>query len=312
MLFPIQEPLEQDYLRVSPLHEIFFYRYGNPKGIPLVFLHGGPGGGIDPDYHRLFDPQKYHVILFDQRGCGKSRPFSELRENDTWSLVEDIESLRKKFAIEKWVVFGGSWGACLALAYASRYPESILKLFLRGIFTLRRSELQWFYQEGASWVFPEAWQSYCTPIPAAEHKDFLTAYYKRLTGDDQAQRRTCAKAWSVWEASTSKLFVDPSHVEKCAGDEFADAFARIEAHYFYHKGFFPSEDYLLESVKNFAHLPALIVQGRYDMVCPAKTAYELHQAWPESELKIIPDAGHSLMEPGILKCLMQALQEYQI
>ena len=309
-MYPVSKAFDEGFERVSEIHEIYYYRHGNPEGIPVVFLHGGPGGGIDEFYHRLFDPQKYHVILFDQRGCGKSRPFSELKENDTWSLVNDMEQLRKKFGIEKWAVFGGSWGSCLALAYASKHPENITKMFLRGIFTLRESELKWFYQEGASHLFPDAWEQYLAPIPEEERHDLMAAYYKRLTGDNKEERSACAKAWSIWEASTSKLYVDPEHVCAAGENEFADAFSRIEAHYFHHKGFFETEDYLLKSVDKFKDIPAIIVQGRYDVVCPMKTAFELHQLWPKAEFKVIPDAGHSLAEPSIRDEFIRSLDEF--
>ncbi|MEE6250125.1 MAG: prolyl aminopeptidase [Bdellovibrionota bacterium] len=310
MLYPKSQPFDEGYFKVSEIHEIYYYRHGNPEGEPVVFLHGGPGGGINEDYHQYFDPKKYHIVLFDQRGCGKSKPFSELEENNTWNLVSDIEALRNKFNIKKWAVFGGSWGSCLALAYASKHPEQITAMFLRGIFTLRESELKWFYQEGASHLFPDAWEKYLAAIPENEREDLMLAYHKRLTGEDKAEREKAAKAWSIWEASTSKLYVDPKHIEEAGEDQFADAFARIESHYFHNKGFFNSDNYLLDRVETYRNIPSWIVQGRYAVVCPSTTAYELHKRWPEANFQIIPDAGHSLSEKGITEALIKATDEF--
>lgn len=310
MLYPKSKPFDESHLKVSELHEIYYYRHGNPEGEPVVFLHGGPGGGINEDYHQYFNPDKYHIILFDQRGCGKSKPFSELEENNTWNLISDIEALRNKFGIAKWAVFGGSWGSCLALAYASKHPENISALFLRGIFTLRESELKWFYQEGASHLFPEAWEKYLEPIPENERDDLMLAYHKRLTGNNKEEREKAAKAWSIWEASTSKFFIDEKHVKEAGEDQFADAFARIESHYFHNKGFFETDTYLLDQVDVFRHIPAWIVQGRYDVVCPSTTAYSLHKRWPEANFQIIPDAGHALSEKGITEALVKATDDF--
>jgi proline iminopeptidase len=305
-LYPEIEPFNAGMLKVSDLHTIAYEEVGNPKGKPIVFVHGGPGGGVDASMRRFFDPKVWRVVLFDQRGCGKSRPFSELKDNTTWHSVDDMEKLRTHLGIEKWTVFGGSWGSTLGLAYAIKHPDRVLGLILRGIFLLREKEIRWFYQEGASFIFPDAWSKYLAPIPADERHDLLTAFYKRLTSDDKKVRSEATKAWSVWEGSTSKLFTDYKFIERFAGDEFADAFARIECHYFVNKGFFETDGWILENVDKIRHIPTWIVQGRYDVVCPATSAYELHQAWPESKLIIVPDAGHSATEPGIRSNLVEA------
>ncbi len=298
-LFPEIEPYDVGTLRVSDLHTIHWEQVGNPKGKPIVFLHGGPGGGIDPVYRRYFDPKKWRIVLFDQRGCGKSTPHAELRDNTTWDLVADIERLRTHFGIDRWVVFGGSWGSTLALSYAQTHPTRVKGLVLRGIFMLRRSELLWFYQEGAHQLFPDAWEDYVAPIPPRERGDMMKAYYKRLTSKDKKVRMAAAKAWSVWEGRTSKLFVDPKLVEKFGGGTFADAFARIECHYFVNGGFMKRDDQLLRGVKKIRNIPAVIVQGRYDIPCPMRSAWDLHRAWPEAKFIVVPDSGHSMTEPGI-------------
>lgn len=304
-LFPETKPYREGMLPVSKLHTIHFEECGNPKGKPLVFLHGGPGGGIDPVYRRYFDPKIWRIVLLDQRGCGKSRPFSELRENSTWDLVADVEKLREHLGIDRWVVFGGSWGSTLSLAYAETHPKRVKALVLRGIFLLRRSELEWFYQEGASHLFPDAWEGYLAPIPQSERGDMMKAYYKRLTSRDRRVRMQAARAWSIWEGTTSKLFVDPKLVKKFGGGKFADAFARIEAHYFVNKGFLRRDDQLLRDVKKIRKIPGVIVQGRYDVVCPMRSAWDLHKAWPEAKLVVINDSGHSMSEPGIRSALIE-------
>ncbi|WP_408096275.1 prolyl aminopeptidase [Peredibacter sp. HCB2-198] len=304
--YPEIEPFQTGHLQVSDLHSIYFEQVGNPNGKPVVFVHGGPGGGIDPSMRRFFDPKVWRIVLFDQRGCGNSKPFSELKDNTTWDLVSDMEKLRMELNIEKWTVFGGSWGSTLALSYAINHANRVTGLILRGIFLLRKKEIDWFYQDGASYLFPDAWAKYLEPIPEVERHDLVTAFYKRLTSPVKEIRTTAAKAWSVWEGSTSKLFFDPKFVERFDGDEFADAFARIECHYFVNKGFFPEDGWILKNVDKIRHIPAWIVQGRYDVVCPATSAYELNQAWPESKLFIIPDAGHSASEPGIKSKLIEA------
>ncbi len=304
--YPEIEAYQSGHLKVSELHSIYYEQAGNPEGKPVVFVHGGPGGGVDPSMRRFFDPKVWRVILFDQRGCGKSIPFSELKDNTTWDLVEDMEKLRKELKIEKWAVFGGSWGSTLALSYAISHPDKVNALILRGIFLLRKKEIDWFYQDGASYIFPDAWDKYLAPIPENERHDLVGAFYKRLTSPDKNVRAEASKAWSVWEGSTSKLFLDPTFVERFGGDEFADAFARIECHYFVNKGFFKEDGWLLKNVDKIRHIPAWIVQGRYDVVCPATSAWDLHKAWPESKLHIIPDAGHSASEPGIKSKLIEA------
>lgn len=309
-LFPPIEPYNEFYMKVSELHTIHVEECGNPQGKPVVFLHGGPGGGIDPLYRQYFNPEKWRVVLFDQRGCGKSTPFAELRENTTWDLVSDIEQIRMHLGIEQWVVFGGSWGSTLALAYAETHPQRVRGLILRGIFLLRRKELLWFYQEGANWIFPDAWEHYLKPIPPEERGDLMQAYYKRLTSEDPQVRLEAAKAWSIWEGSTSKLFPDPGLIEKFGSDEFSLAFARIECHYFVHGGFLQTDDQLLRHVDRIRHIPGVIVQGRYDVVCPMTSAWDLHRAWPEAELHIIPDAGHSMTEPGIRAKLVESTEKF--
>lgn len=304
--YPEIMPYNSGFLKVSDLHEIYFEEVGNKDGKPIVFIHGGPGGGIDPSMRRFFDPKVWRVILFDQRGCGQSKPFSELKENTTWELVKDMEKIRSHLQIKRWCVFGGSWGSTLALSYAISHPDVVTGLILRGIFLLRKKEIDWFYQEGASFLFPDAWAKYLEPIPDAERHDLVSAFYKRLTSEDKKTREVAAKAWSVWEGSTSKLLFDSTFVERFAGDEFADAFARIECHYFMNKGFFPEDGWILNNISKIRHIPSWIVQGRYDVVCPAISAYELNQNWPESKLHIIPDAGHSASEPGIRSKLIEA------
>ncbi len=304
------EPYNQGDLKVSELHTIHFEESGNPKGKPVIFLHGGPGGGIEPIYRQYFDPKKWRIVIFDQRGCGQSTPHAELRENTTWDLVNDIEKLREHLGIEKWVVFGGSWGSTLSLAYSQTYPHRCKGLILRGIFLLRRKELLWFYQEGASHIFPDAWEEYLKPIPPDERDDLLSAYYKRLTSEDREIRARAARAWSIWEASTSKLFQSEELIQKFGESQFSDAFARIECHYFVNGGFLERENQLLENIDRIRHIRAAIVQGRYDVVCPPITAWELHKAWPEAEFIVVPDAGHSMTEPGIRSALIDATDKF--
>ncbi len=309
-LYPEIEPYHTEMLPVSSIHTVYVEQSGNPEGRPVVFLHGGPGGGTAPKYRRFFDPKKWRIILFDQRGCGKSTPFADLRENTTWDLVSDMEKIREHLGIETWAVFGGSWGSTLSLSYAVTHPEKVTALFLRGIFMLRKKEIHWFYQEGASRIYPDAWEKYIEPIPEEERDDFIQAFYKRLTSDDEAIRIEAAKAWSVWEASTSKLVQDQELMEAFGGDSFAQAFARIECHYFTNKGFFTEENFLLNNIDKIRHIPAIIVQGRYDVVCPAESAWELHRAWPEAEFQLIQTAGHSLGEEGITKVLVEATDRF--
>jgi proline iminopeptidase len=310
-LYPAIEPFDTGMLPVSDVHTLYYEQAGNPEGQPVVFLHGGPGGGLVPEYRRFFDPAAYRIILFDQRGAGRSTPHASLEENTTWHLVEDIEKLRAHLGLETWHVFGGSWGSTLALAYAETHPDRVRSLTLRGIFLCRPAEIRWFYQEGASWIFPDVWEEYERVIPPEERGDFVGAYHRRLTGDDERERLAAARAWSVWEGSTSKLFFDPELVQRFDEAEFALAFARIECHYFVNNAFFPTDNYLIENVGKIRHIPATIVQGRYDVVCPARSAWELHRAWPEAELKIVPDAGHSATEPGIVSALVEATDKFK-
>ena len=309
-LYPEIEPFDTGRLKVSPIHELYYEQVGNPTGKPAVFLHGGPGGGIGTDYRRYFDPEVYRVVLFDQRGSGKSTPPASLEENTTWHLVSDIEQLREHLGINTWQVFGGSWGSTLALAYAETHPDRASELVLRGIFLCRPKEIQWFYQEGASAIFPDVWEEYLKVVPEAERADMVSAYYRRLTSEDGSVRLEAARAWSIWEGSTSKLFFDPKMIEKFADPEFALAFARIECHYFMNNAFFNSDNYLIENVKKLRDIPSVIVQGRYDVVCPMMSAWDLHRAWPEAQLHIIPDAGHSISEPGIIDALVEATDNF--
>lgn len=309
-LYPAIAPYDSGTLQVSDLHTLYYEQVGNPTGKPVVFLHGGPGGGTIPTYRQYFDPEKWRIILFDQRGAGKSTPHAELRENTTWDLVSDIEKVRSHLRIDKWVVFGGSWGSTLSLAYSQTHPDRCLGLILRGIFLLRRAEILWFYQEGASWMFPDAWEAYLAPIPEDERGDLISAYYRRLTSEKVQVRQQAAKAWSVWEASTSRLIVDPELQSKFAENQFAEAFARIECHYFMNHGFFEQDDQLLRNCDRIRHIPTVIVQGRYDVVCPMRSAWDLHQALPDAEFIVVPDAGHSMMEPGILSALIEASDRF--
>lgn len=306
------EPFCTGMLSVSGGHQIYFEESGNPQGKPVIFLHGGPGGGTSPTYRRFFNPDIYRIILFDQRGCGKSLPFASLENNTTWDLVADIEALREHFGIERWMVFGGSWGSTLALTYAETHPERVTELVLRGIFLGRKKELAWFYQEGASNVFPEFWEGYFNHIPPSERRNMIKAYYKRLTSEDPAVRLEAAKLWSVWEGATSKLFIDHELMSRNSNDDFATAFARIECHYFVNNCFFRSDNQLLEDVGRIRHIPCTIVQGRYDMVCPATSAHELSKAFPEAEFHVVADAGHSMSEPGIRKALVEACDRYAL
>ncbi|MBT8446506.1 MAG: prolyl aminopeptidase [Gammaproteobacteria bacterium] len=310
-LYPPIEPYSTGRLAVSDGHELHYEQCGNPDGKPVVFLHGGPGGGTAPMMRRFFDPATYRVVLVDQRGCGKSTPHASLQANTTWHLVADLEQLRGELDIERWQLFGGSWGSALALAYAQKHPDVVTEMVLRGIFTLRRRELEWFYQEGASAVFPEAWAEYVAPIPEAERGDMIAAYFRRLTSDDEQIRLTAARAWSVWEATTSNLFINASQVAHFSNAEYALAFARIECHYFVNGGFFDSDTQLLDDVPRIRHIPAVIVQGRYDIVCPMMTAWALHQAWPEADFVVVPDAGHAAFEAGIRAALVRATDGFR-
>jgi len=309
-LYPPIEPYRTGMLKVSDVHTIYWEESGNPKGKPAVFLHGGPGGGSDPKVRRFFHPDKYRIVVFDQRGCGKSTPYASLEANTTWDLVSDIEKLRTHLGIDRWQVFGGSWGSTLALAYAETHPDRVTELVLRGIFLLRKKEIDWFYQEGASILFPDAWEPYLAHIPEAERGDLVTAYHKRLTSDDPAVRLAAAKIWSGWEGATSKLLPDAAFTGHYEEDEFALAFARIEAHYFVNRGFFGVDDQLLRDAGKIRDIPGVIVQGRYDVVCPIFSAWALHRAWPEADLIISPDAGHSAWEPPNCRALVAATDKF--
>ncbi len=309
-LFPPIDSLNTFNLDVSELHTIHVSETGNANGKPVVFLHGGPGGGIEPFYSQYFHPEKWRLILIDQRGCGESTPFAELKENTTWDLVADIEKVREKLGINSWVVFGGSWGSTLALAYSQAHPNRVKGLILRGIFMLRKKELEWFYQKGASEIYPDAFEHYIKPIPSAERGDLLSAFYTRLTSEDSKQRLEAARAWAIWEGATSKLYSDPNLVERFGQDEFAEAFARIECHFFVNGGWFNPEDQLLQDIEKIRHIPAVIIQGRYDVVCPMTSAWDLHTAWPEADFHIIQDAGHSMTEPGIKSKLIEATEKF--
>ncbi|CAE6436160.1 unnamed protein product [Rhizoctonia solani] len=311
--YPEGTPFETGMLEVSkePPHTLYYEVSGNKEGKPVVFLHGGPGGGVSPSDRTYFDPEKYKIVLFDQRGCGKSQPSSSLEANTTWDLVADIEKLREKLGIDKWVVFGGSWGSTLSLAYAQTHPDRVKGLILRGIFTLRKSELDFFYQNGTSHLFPEAWEEYIAPVPEAERGDFVKAYHKLLNSNDEKIRLNAAKAWSKWEMTTSKLYVDPKYIAKATEDDWANAFARIENHYFINEGFM-RQGQLLEkqSIDKIRHIPTIVVQGRYDVVCPTTTAWALKREWPDIELQIVPDAGHSAREPATAKLLTEAADKF--
>ena len=309
--YPPIDVFDAGYLQVSPLHRVYYEQSGNPRGKPVVFLHGGPGGGTHPRMRCFFDPAAYRIVLFDQRGCGKSTPHACLEDNTTWALVADMERLRTHLGIERWMLFGGSWGSSLALAYAETHPARVSELVLRGIFTLRQCELQWFYQEGASALFPDAWEDYLAPIPVAERGDLIAAYHRRLTSEDPAVLLAAARAWSVWEARTSHLVVDHEQVQTFDAEDFALAFARIECHYFINRGFFARDAQLLDEVHRIRHLPGVIVQGRYDVVCPMETAWALHRRWPEARLVVVPDAGHAAFEPAIAAALIEATNGFR-
>jgi proline iminopeptidase len=307
--YPPIEPYETGYFDTGEGHELYWEQCGNPDGKPLIYLHGGPGGGVKPDVRQVFDPARYRIILFDQRGAGKSRPHAGLENNTTWHLVADIERLRNFFGVDRWVVYGGSWGSTLALAYAQTHPQRVMAMVLRGIFTLRRFELLWFYQYGASLIFPDKWERFIAPIPEDERGDLIAAYRRRLTGDDKEQQIVCARAWSQWEGETLTLLPTPEVSGEFTADHFAIAFARIENHYFVHGGWM-EDGQLIRDAGKLAGIPGVIVQGRYDVVCPAVSAWELHKAWPGSELKIVDDAGHAYSEPGILHHLIEATDRF--
>ncbi|HEX7944936.1 MAG TPA: prolyl aminopeptidase [Phenylobacterium sp.] len=308
-LFADNEPFASGWLATGGPHEIFYEECGNPNGRPCVILHGGPGGAINPTMRRFFDPAKWRMALFDQRGCGKSRPNASLDDNTTWSLIEDIERLRVHLGVEKWCVFGGSWGSTLALAYAIKHPERVESLILRGIFLLTPRELAWFYQDGASMMFPDAWARFCAPIPEAERGDMIGAYHKRLTGSDRRVQAEAAAAWSQWEGDTISIRGPEARPSKFNEIDFAIAFARIECHFFANGGFFPEEDWLVANADKLARIPGWIVQGRFDVVTPMESAWRLKTAWPNARFEVVWDAGHASTEPGIVDALVRATDQ---
>lgn len=309
-LYPPLEPYREGRLPVSGGHEIYFEECGNRNGKPALIVHGGPGGGSNPTMRRFHDPSRYRIVLFDQRGCGRSVPHASLEENTTWHLVSDMERLREHLGIARWQLMGGSWGSTLSLAYAQRYPERVTELILRGIFLLRRAELDWFYKEGCSWIFPDAFEGYVKVIPPHERDDMIGAYYRRLTDPDPKVQLEAARAWSIWEGTTLSLHQDPERIRLFSADAYAIAFSRIECHYFINRGFFRSDDELLTSARVLRHIPGTIVHGRYDVVTPLKNAFDLKRAWPEAELRIVADAGHAMTEPGIVHDLVCATRQF--
>ena len=309
-LFPNIEPFNTFHLPVSDLHTIYIEESGNKNGKPVIFLHVGTGGGVDPKYRRYFNPDKWRIIMFDQRGCGKSTPFAELKENTTWDLVDDIEKIRNHLSIDNWVVFGGSWGSTLSLAYSQTYPNSCKGLILRGIFLVRKKEIDWFYQEGANNIFPDRWESFSAPIPVEKRDNLMQAYYEILTGNNHSKKIEAAKAWSTWEGSTVRLMQDENFISDFSDEKFAEAFARIECHYFMNNCWFNSNNHLIENVDKIRHIPGVIIHGRYDIICPVVQAWDLHQAWPEADLHIIPDAGHSIFEEGIKDKILEYTEKF--
>lgn len=308
--YPAVTPFRTGRLSVSDRHEIYFEESGNPEGLPVLVVHGGPGGGSNPFMRRFHDPRRYRIILFDQRGCGRSTPHAELEDNTTWHLLADMERLREHLGIASWQLFGGSWGATLSLAYAVNYPDRVRQLVLRGIFLMRRSEVEWFYQDGCNRLFPDAYADFERLIPEPERHDMVSAYYKRLTGADRQIRITAAKAWSRWEGQTLAMQASQGRAQAFANEAFALAFARIEAHYFQHRGFFDSDDYLLENISAARAIPAIAVHGRYDVVTPLANAWALKLAFPGLDLRIVSDAGHAMTEPGIVDELIKATQAF--
>jgi proline iminopeptidase len=308
-LFPEIVPYRTGRLKVSPLHELYYEECGNPDGKPAVLLHGGPGGGSTAVMRRYHDPSRYRIVLFDQRGCGRSTPHASIDENTTWHLVDDIEQLREHLNLERWQVFGGSWGSTLALAYAETHPERVSELVLRGIFACRPEEIRWYYQDGASWLFPDLWEGFVAPIPVGERHDLVAAYRRRLTADDPAVRLEAARAWSLWEGRTITLLPNQANADAFGRDEYALAFARIENHYFTHDAWLEPGQ-LIRDARRLAHIPGVIVQGRYDMATPVRTAWELHRAWSEARFELVPDAGHAWDEPGIQRLLVAATDRF--
>jgi proline iminopeptidase len=309
-LFPEIEPYRTGWLKVSKKHDIYFEECGSPSGKPALIVHGGPGGGCNPAMRRYHDPARYRIILFDQRGCGRSTPHACLEENTTWDLVADMERLRAHLGVDAWQLCGGSWGSTLSLAYAETHPNRVAELLLRGIFLLRKAELDWFYQEGCSWIFPDAFESYAAAIPPDERGAMIEAFHRRLTSGKRDVELAAARAWSVWEGTTLSLFHDQERVQRFGSDSYALAFARIECHYFINKGFFRSDNQLIEDAHRIAHIPGAIIHGRYDVVTPLKNAWDLARAWPRAELKIVPDSGHAMTERGIVHEIVSATNKF--
>lgn len=310
-LYPSLAPYAHGRLRVSALHEIYYEEAGNPNGVPVLTVHGGPGGGSSPTMRRFHDPAHYRIILLDQRGCGRSTPHAELDENTTWHLVDDMERLREHLGLDTWHLFGGSWGSTLSLAYAQRHPERVAAMVLRGIFLMRWREIQWFYQDGCNRLFPDAYKAFQDLIPPAERGDMIAAYYARLTDRDPRTRLVAAREWSRWEGMTLSLAQNPGRAQAFGSDAFALAFARIECHYFINRGFFDRDDLLLAGADRIRHIPTTIVNGRYDVITPLQNAWDLAQAWPEAQLRIVPLAGHAMTEPGVVHELIRATNAYR-
>lgn len=309
-LYPPIEPFNSGYMERDG-HQIYYEQCGNPNGKPAVFLHGGPGGGGSIAVRRFFNPEKYNIVIFDQRGCGRSKPHGCLENNTTWDLVDDIEALKNMLEINNWLVFGGSWGSTLSLAYSQTYPKSVSEMVLRGIFMLRKKELDWFYQEGASNIFPEAWEKFLEPIDENQRDNLMSAYHKIFKSDNEEKKLAAAIAWSRWEGSTSSLSYKPDMANSFSDPKFALAFALIENHYFVNKGFLEHENQLIETgIDIIRHIPTTIIQGRYDIVCPMATAWELSKNWPEAKLIIAPSSGHTAFEKEITHELIKATNEY--
>lgn len=305
-LYPPIEPSFSEAFRVSPRHMLYIEQCGAARGLPVLTLHGGPGGGSSPEMRRFFDPNRWRIIAFDQRGCGRSTPHAEIDENTTWDLVADIERIRERFGIHRWAVFGGSWGSTLALAYAAKHPDRVAALILRGVFLLTQAEVRWFYQDGASNIFPDAFERFCAPIPMEERHDLLSAYHARLISRDRTTRMTAARAWARWEGETISIAGPSALPPRFNDDRFVEAFARLECHYFKNAGFFPEDGWLLKQAHRFRAIPARIIHGRYDVCTPLSSAWKLKSVWPEAELELVADAGHSSLEPGIVDALVRA------
>lgn len=307
-LFDPLKPFVTHHLQVDDTHALYVEECGNPGGLPVVFLHGGPGAGCAPYHRQFFDPEVYRIVLFDQRGCGKSTPHASLKNNTTWDLVADLEQIRQFLKIEQWVVFGGSWGSTLALLYAETHPQSVSGIIVRGIFLARDKDVQWFYQEGTNRLFPDYWEKFIQPIPESDRGHMIEAYHKQLTGDDEVKKLRAAKAWSIWEGMTATLQADDAVINSFSNSHSALSIARIECHYFMNQCWL-TENQILQDIEKIRHIPAFIVHGRYDVICPVEQAWELASVWPEADLSIIADAGHAVVEAGITQALLRATQQ---